>query len=207
MVEEEILINQNNLTWQKRKVNIKDREEKLKQKGMVFWLTGLSGSGKSTIAVEVEKKLFDAGYLVYLLDGDNIRQGLNADLGFSIEDRKENLRRIAQVAALFKDAGFIVITSFISPLSEAREYARRIIGENSFVEVYIKASVEACQRRDPKRLYRKVENKEIGQFTGIDSPYEEPTNPDLIIDTEKCSIVEGTAELISSIKKFQEKNI
>jgi len=207
LVEEEILINQNNLTWQKRKVNIKDREEKLKQKGMVFWLTGLSGSGKSTIAVEVEKKLFDAGYLVYLLDGDNIRQGLNADLGFSIEDRKENLRRIAQVAALFKDAGFIVITSFISPLSEAREYARRIIGENSFVEVYIKASVEACQRRDPKRLYRKVENKEIGQFTGIDSPYEEPTNPDLIIDTEKCSIVEGTAELISSIKKFQEKNI
>ncbi|XMB66893.1 adenylyl-sulfate kinase [Mycoplasmatota bacterium zrk1] len=192
----------NNIKWHSSIVNKTDKEKILKQEGCVIWLTGLSGSGKSTIASEVEKQLTDEGRVVYRLDGDNIRHGLNKDLGFSMEDRKENVRRIAEVAKLFKDAGIITIVSFISPTIELRKIAKDIIGED-FHEVYISASVDDCIQRDPKGLYKKALAGEIKQFTGIDSPYEIPVEPNLIIDTNIESIEESTKILKNYIYKTQ----
>lgn len=168
------------------KVTAEQREKILRQRGLVVWFTGLSGAGKSTIAVEVEKKLADAGYAAYLLDGDNIRQGINADLGFSEGDRNENIRRISEIAALFRDAGMITLVSFISPFRAMRAYARERAGEGNFVEVYVKTSLAVCMERDPKGLYR----KEIPDFTGKDSRYEEPEEPELLLDTERMSVEE-----------------
>lgn len=177
-----------NLVEHKHKVTKEDRQKLLKQNSPVIWLTGLSGSGKSTIANELAIKLQQEGKLAYILDGDNVRMGLNKDLGFSDDDRKENIRRIAEVAKLLSDAGVIVITAFISPFREERENAKEIIGKNNFTEVYVEAPLMVCEDRDPKGLYKKARNGEIPMFTGIDSPYEEPLNADLIISTENNSV-------------------
>ena len=175
-----------NLTWHEGQVSRSDREALLAQHGVTIWLTGLSGSGKSTIAVAAEAALREQGRLTYILDGDNIRQGLNSNLGFSPEDRAENIRRVGEVAALFADAGFIVISAFISPYLSGRERARSA-AENydpgGFHEIHIQADLEECERRDPKGLYKRARKVEIKEFTGISAPYEPPENPELVINT------------------------
>ncbi|MCK4257691.1 MAG: adenylyl-sulfate kinase [Halanaerobiales bacterium] len=188
-----------NVIWHEGKVAYEDRCRLLNQTGLVIWFTGLSGSGKSTIAVEVEKELIKIKKLVYRLDGDNIRCGLNSDLGFSKDDRVENIRRIGEVAALFKDAGLITLVSFISPYRSMREFARKKVGEDNFIEVYVKADLATCINRDPKGLYKKAMSGELKNFTGISSPYEEPENPDLIIDTTKLSIQESVQEVLNML--------
>lgn len=189
-----------NITFHEGKVTCNERFKILGQKGLVVWLTGLSASGKSTIAVEAERQLADLGRAVYRLDGDNIRFGLNSDLGFTEKDRFENIRRIAEVCALFNDAGLIVIASFISPLSSMRQIAREKAGDN-FLEVYVKASVEVCAKRDPKGLYEKALKGEIKDFTGVSAPYEEPEKPEIVLDTEKYSIDECAKRLTEEILK------
>lgn len=172
---------------QEGEVSGKDRERLLKQKPATLWLTGLSGSGKSTLAYEVEKKLIAAGHLCYVLDGDNVRHGLNHDLGFSPQDRSENIRRVAEVARLFNEAGVIVITAFISPYREDREQARKIIGEDRFIEIFLDAPVETCEKRDPKGLYAKARAGLIPEFTGVNAPYEAPEVPAIRIKTGELS--------------------
>lgn len=184
-----------NIKWHSGKIDKAAREELLGQQGMVLWFTGLSASGKSTIAVEVEKELYRQGKASYRLDGDNLRFGLNKDLGFSAEDREENIRRIGEVAALFADAGLITLASFISPYKAGREAARQAAGAENFKEIYVKADVETCAERDPKGLYEKAKNGEIENFTGISAPYEEPENPDLVVDTNSLSL-EQSVELV-----------
>ncbi len=173
-----------NITWHGGAVARADREKLLGQRGVTVWLTGLSAAGKSTIAVILERMLLDRGRLAYRLDGDNVRHGLNKNLGFTTEDRAENIRRIGEVAKLFTDAGAIVIASFISPYRSDRDAVRSLLAPGDFVEVYVKVSVEAAERRDPKGLYKKARAGEIKGFTGIDDPYEEPQTPELLIDTE-----------------------
>ena len=180
-----------NLTWSESVVSRDFREKKIGQRGCVIWLTGLSGSGKSTIARELERTLVSKGTLAYVLDGDNVRHGLCADLGFSSEDRDENIRRVGEVAALFADAGVITIAAFISPFRKARDKARAAAPENAFFEVYLDVSLEVCEKRDPKGLYKKVRDGEISEFTGISSPYEEPETCDLRINTSKMSVTES----------------
>ena len=170
-----------------RFVSQQEKEELLGQKGIVLWMYGLSGSGKSTIAAAVERQLHDQGRFVVILDGDNFRHGLNSDLGFSDEDRKENVRRVAEVAKMFAAQGVITIVSVITPKRALRDQAREIIG-SAFKEIYIKASYETCAQRDPKGLYAKVAAGEIKQFTGKDSGFEEPGSPDLLVDTEISEI-------------------
>ncbi|MBU6180854.1 MAG: adenylyl-sulfate kinase [Verrucomicrobia bacterium] len=160
------------------------KQELLGQSGAVIWMYGLSGSGKSTLANRLERELHAAGRLVKVLDGDNVRTGLNRNLGFSDEDRLENIRRVAEVAKLFADCGIVVIASFITPNNELRRLARGIIGDDDLLEVYVRASYETCAERDPKGLYAKVKAGEVKQFTGRDSGFEEPDRPDLVIDTE-----------------------
>lgn len=184
-----------NIKWHSGEINKAAREKLLGQQGMVLWFTGLSGSGKSTIAVEVEKELYQRGRASYRLDGDNLRFGLNKDLGFTAADREENIRRIGEVAALFADAGLITLASFISPYRSGREAAREAVGAVNFKEIYVKADVETCAQRDPKGLYARAKKGEIKNFTGISAPYEEPENPDLIVDTEKLSL-EESVELV-----------
>lgn len=183
-----------NLVWQEQKVTYEDRCRVLGQKGGVFWLTGLSGSGKSTIAVECERRLNALGYKVYLLDGDNIRHGINADLGFTDADRNENIRRIMHVAHLFADAGIITLVSFITPFAAMRREARDCIGE-PFHEIYVKASLGTCQERDPKGLYQ----KNIANFTGKDSAYEPPTCPELVLDTETLTVSQCADRLMGLV--------
>ncbi len=163
------------------------RQAILGHHGYVVWLTGLSGSGKSTIASLLEKQLISGGYLAYVLDGDNVRHGLNRDLGFTEEDRTENIRRIGEVAALFASAGVIVISSFISPYIAGRHAARQTVGNNMFVEVFLDTPLNECEKRDPKGLYRKARAGEISNFTGVDAPYENPEDPELILETHKLS--------------------
>ena len=189
-----------NIIWHNHKVKKSDREKIKNQKACVIWLTGLSGSGKSTIANELEYKLNKMKYHTYLLDGDNIRSGLNSDLGFSEKDREENIRRISEVAKLFLDAGIITITAFISPFIKDREKARKIIGKD-FIEVFVDTPIEECIRRDPKGLYKKALNGEIENFTGIGSPYEEPTNPEIYIDTTKSDIISSVNLIINYLEK------
>ena len=176
-----------NVVWHDTVITKEDREKRNGHKGVVLWLTGLSGSGKSTIATIIEEKLFDLGCQVYILDGDNIRHGLNGDLGFSPEDREENIRRIGEVAHLFADAGFIAITSFISPYIKDRDRARSLNKEGEFIECFVKAPIEVCEERDPKGLYKKAREGIIKEFTGISAPYEEPKNPELVIETSKMT--------------------
>lgn len=180
---------------------ILSREEKenlLKQKGMVIWMTGLSGSGKSTIAIGLEKKLFEKGILTQVLDGDNVRTGINNNLGFSEEDRIENIRRIAEVSKLFLNCGIVCINCFVSPTLEIRANAKKIIG-NDFVEVFINTPIEECEKRDVKGLYKKARAGEIKDFTGIDAPFEAPTNPDIEIKTVGKTIDESVNELLNHI--------
>ncbi|HUC60459.1 MAG TPA: adenylyl-sulfate kinase [Alphaproteobacteria bacterium] len=169
--------------------------------GAVIWFTGLSGAGKSTLAMEVERRLFLAGYQVYVLDGDNVRRGLNADLGFAPDDRVENIRRVGEVAMLFADAGFIVITAFISPYISDRARARAAAAQGAFHEVYIKADLELCERRDPKGLYKRARAGEIPDFTGVSAPYEPPPAPELTVDTGACSIEESVARVLAYIER------
>ncbi|MEO0794881.1 MAG: adenylyl-sulfate kinase [Verrucomicrobiota bacterium] len=176
-----------------------DRESALKQRSHVFWLFGLSGSGKSTLALALERELFNRGHFAQVLDGDNIRSGLNRDLGFSDEDRLENIRRIAEVAKLFAQAGVVTITSFICPKEELRAMAKEIVGDDDFSDVYVKASYESCQERDPKGLYKKVQAGQVKQFTGKDSGFEEPASPALIIDTETETIAESVERLLAYV--------
>lgn len=159
------------------------KEDLLKQKGMVFWLTGLSGSGKSTLAIQAERHLHDMGQLVKLLDGDNIRSRINSDLGFSMEARKENIRRVSEIARLFRETGIITLCTFICPTHEARKMASDLIGPEHYREIYVQCDLEEAERRDPKGLYKKARAGEIKDFTGIHSPYEIPEQPDLIVDT------------------------
>lgn len=187
------------LTKHEGNVTYEDRCRVLNQRGLVVWFTGLSASGKSTIAVELERRLFEQKKAVYRLDGDNIRYGLNSDLGFSEADRLENLRRIVEVAALMKDAGLIVLVSFISPYRQMREFAREKAGKNGYIEVYVKAELETCALRDPKGLYEKAKRGEIKDFTGISAPYEEPLNPEILIDTDKLTLEESVDKVLEYV--------
>jgi len=191
-----------NVTWHMHKVTRDERESLLKQKGVVLWFTGLPSSGKSTIANEVAYKLHSKGKLSYVLDGDNIRHGLNKNLGFSPEDRNENIRRISEVANLFADAGFITITAFISPYRKYRNFCRGLVGTDRFLEIFVKTSVETCEKRDPKGLYKKARAGEIKGFTGVDAPYEEPENPELILDTDKETIEESVEKVLNKLEKL-----
>ena len=182
-------------------VSTNDREKLLKQRSIVIWLTGLSGSGKSTLGKALEKKLLEDGHAAYLLDGDSLRTGLNKDLGFSINDRNENIRRAGEVCKLFADAGLIVITAFISPLLSQRNSIREKFENGKFVEVYVKASLETCEKRDVKSLYKKARAGEIKDFTGVDSPYEEPVSPEIIIDTDQLSGKDAIEILYNEVKR------
>jgi len=168
-----------------RLLSRREREERLRQRSKVFWLTGLSGSGKSTLAQGLERKLFEAGYFPQVLDGDNIRSGINSNLGFSTADRQENIRRIAEVARLYCHSGIVTICSFISPTRAMRALAKEIIGQDDFLEVHVHAPLEVCETRDVKGLYRKARAGEIKGFTGIDAPYEAPSAPDLFLPTHE----------------------
>ncbi|MEC8824854.1 MAG: adenylyl-sulfate kinase [Verrucomicrobiota bacterium] len=175
------------------------KEELLGQRGAVIWMYGLSGSGKSTLANLLERRLHEQGKMVKVLDGDNVRSGLNSNLGFSDEDRLENIRRVAEVAKLFADSGIVTVTSFITPNNELRDIAREVIGDDDLLEVYVKASFETCAERDPKGLYARVKAGEVKQFTGKDSAFEEPSRPDLIIDTETLSEDDALKQLFSAV--------
>ena len=185
-----------NLIWCDTGVKRQDRERKNYSRARVLWLTGLSGAGKSTIAQELNRRLFQKGYQAYVLDGDNVRHGLNSDLGFSPEDRKENIRRVAEVAQLFVDAGFIVITSFISPYKEDRDKARKIFPAGDFVEVYVKTGISVCEKRDPKGLYAKARQGLIPEFTGVSAPYEAPENPEILVDTENHIVTQSVDQIM-----------
>ena len=189
-----------NLFPHKHFVSAELRKKLTNQKPILIWLTGISGSGKSTIANELEKKLYENNFLSYLLDGDNIRIGLNKDLGFTDDDRKENIRRISEVSRLMLDAGLIVITAFISPFKEERQLAKSLVLEENYFLVHVDCSVEKCEERDVKGLYKKARAGEIKNFTGIDSPYEVPENPNLTVNTEKESVNESVEKIFNAIK-------
>ena len=185
-----------NISWHTSQVERRDREGLVGQRGVTIWLTGLSGSGKSTIAVAAERVLILRGHLAFVLDGDNIRHGLNRNLGFSPEDRSENIRRIGEVSKLFTEAGVIVFSSFISPYRSDRDTARAGMAPGDFVEVYVDASLATCEDRDVKGLYKKARAGEIPEFTGISAPYEAPESPELILDTNRQSVEESVSQLI-----------
>lgn len=189
-----------NITWHGGHVGRADREKLLRQRGACIWLTGLSGSGKSTIAVAAEAELVSRGHLAYVLDGDNVRHGLNKNLGFSPEDRTENIRRIAEVAKLFTDTGVLVFTSFISPYRADRDAARALFAPGDFVEVHVDADVETCEGRDPKGLYKKARAGEIPEFTGISAPYEAPEKPELVIDTARVDVAGSVGLLVAHLE-------
>jgi bifunctional enzyme CysN/CysC len=183
-----------NITRVEHRISTEDREKRNRHKGAVLWFTGLSGAGKSTLAIALEEALFKRGFQAYVLDGDNVRSGLTSDLGFSHEDRTENIRRVGEVAALFANAGVICISAFISPYRADRAIARRAAGEK-FLEVYVAADLATCEHRDPKGLYKKARTGEIRDFTGISAPYEAPENPDIAIDTGKQTVKSSVDEL------------
>ena len=189
-----------NLTRQKLTINKPARSAQKNQKACVLWLTGLSGAGKSTMANAVEQRLHALGRHSYILDGGNLRHGLTKDLGFTTVDRVENVRRIAEVAKLFVDAGLIVLVSVISPFRDGRRMARRMMEEGEFIEVFVDAPLEVCERRDPKGLYRKARAGEIKNFTGIDSPYEPPESPDLVLKTAERSVDELADEVVAYLQ-------
>ena len=190
-----------NITWHGGQVTKEDRQNKNGHKGCVIWFTGLSGSGKSTLAVEVERALFELGAQAYILDGDNVRHGLNKNLGFSPEDREENIRRIGEVAHLFASAGAIALTAFISPYRKGRDAARALLDSGDFVEIHVHADVETCIERDPKGLYKKALSGEIKEFTGVSAPYEAPENPELVVDTAKLTVEEGAQAVLAYLKE------
>ncbi|NQT34745.1 adenylyl-sulfate kinase [bacterium] len=189
--------NATNITWHESHVERSEREKLLNQKGFTIWMTGLPSSGKSTTAFTLEHELMKKGHLAYVLDGDNIRYGLNKNLGFSAEDREENIRRIGEVTRLFADAGVVTITSFISPYRKDRDLARKIHDETGliFIEIFVDTPVEICEERDPKGLYKKARKGEIKGFTGVDDPYESPDNPELVLKTESRSPEQVAGEI------------
>ncbi len=196
-------VNNINIVWHERLLGKSDYYKRNKHLPMVLWFTGLSGSGKSTIAHAVEEALFKTGCYTYILDGDNIRHGLNNDLGFSTADRRENIRRIGEVAKLFVDAGVIVLAAFISPYQEDRERVRALFDPSEFLEIYIKCDLATCETRDPKGLYRKARSGELKQFTGIDSPYEVPHNPELVINTACHSVDDSVQAVLAFVAEHQ----
>ncbi|HNX42413.1 MAG TPA: adenylyl-sulfate kinase [Candidatus Aminicenantes bacterium] len=186
-----------NVVWHEHKVSRQERESLLGQKGVLIWFTGLSASGKSTVANEVASRLHKQGKLTYILDGDNIRHGLNKDLGFSPADREENIRRISEVGKLFADSGVVTLTAFISPYRKDRDFGRSLLEPGRFIEVFVKASIDTCKDRDPKGLYAKALRGEIAEFTGVTAPYEEPLQPEIVLDADVLT-VEEEAEMIVS---------
>ncbi|MCB2294009.1 adenylyl-sulfate kinase [Clostridium algoriphilum] len=188
-----------NLTWHDASVTREHKENLLKQKSKLLWFTGLSGSGKSTVANSLDIILNESGQATYLLDGDNIRLGINSDLGFSLQDRNENIRRIGEIGKLFVDAGLITIACFISPLKANRDMVRAALG-NDFIEVFVDCPLDECEKRDPKNLYKKARAGVIKEFTGISSPYEKPENPEIIINTNELSIDECVDKILEYIK-------
>jgi adenylylsulfate kinase len=190
-----------NITWHHSFITKEDRERLLGQKGVTLWFTGLPQSGKSTLAIEVEKRLFEMGHITYILDGDNIRHGLNKNLGFSPEDREENIRRIGEVANLFRQAGIINMTAFISPYRADRQNARALAKQGEFIEIFCKCSLDVCENRDTKGLYKKARAGEIPEYTGISAPYEEPENPELTVETDQVTVEDGATKIISYLEK------
>jgi adenylylsulfate kinase len=195
-------LEEKNIVWHDTNITKNDRNSLLNQKPCVLWFTGLSGSGKSTIANAVEKKLFNKSRKTYLLDGDNVRHGLNKDLGFLESDRIENIRRIGEVSKLFVDAGLIVLTAFISPFKSDRQIAKSLVGYDEFIEIFIDTPLEICEERDSKGFYKKARSGAIKNFTGIDSPYEKPENPQIHIQTVKNTIEECVDIIINHLIKF-----
>jgi adenylylsulfate kinase len=177
-----------NVVWYERHLTKADYRKRNGHDSKVLWFTGLSGSGKSTLAHRVEERLFQKGWYTYILDGDNVRHGLNGDLGFSEADRRENIRRIGEVSRLFTDAGVVVLAAFISPFQEDRDRVRALLEPGEFVEIYVKCPLSTCEERDPKGLYRKARSGELRDFTGIDSPYQEPQRPELVVDTGELAV-------------------
>ncbi|KIM13288.1 MAG: adenylylsulfate kinase [Sulfurovum sp. FS08-3] len=190
----------NNIVWHKTHLNQEARSKLKNQKPCIVWFTGLSGSGKSTIANALEAKLYQLNHHTYLLDGDNIRHGLNRDLGFDEASRVENIRRIGEVAKLFVDSGVIVLTAFISPFVSDRAIVRSLVEEGEFIEVFIDTPIEVCQQRDPKGLYQKALSGEIKNFTGIDSPYEAPKKPEIHLKTDTITVDEGVNQIVEYLK-------
>ena len=190
-----------NITWHEGHVNLEQRERLLGQHGALIWFTGLPASGKSTTAYTLEHALAERGHLAFVLDGDNVRHGLNKNLGFSAEDRQENIRRIGEVSRLFVDAGMIAATAFISPYRVDRQIARETVGEERFFEVFCDTPLEVCEQRDPKGLYKRARAGEVKGFTGIDDPYEAPENAELVIDTSKVSPQEAAVRLCEMLEK------
>lgn len=193
--------NAENVVWHEGHVDRPWREALLDQKGVVIWFTGLSGSGKSTIAFTVEHALMARDRLTYVLDGDNIRHGLNRNLGFSAQDRKENIRRIGEVSRLFADAGVLTLSSFVSPYRSDRDCVRALLDDGDFLEVFVNTPLEVCEQRDPKGLYKKARAGEIPNFTGISDPYEPPLTPELEIRTAECTAEEAAQQVIDLLKK------
>jgi len=180
--------NEKNIIWHKPSVTVEDRRKLYKYRSCAIWFTGLPSAGKSTLANALSCKLHSFGIMNYVLDGDNIRHGLNKNLGFSSQDRKENIRRIGEVGGLFVDAGLIALMAFISPYREDRQDARAIVKKGEFIEVYVKCGIEECERRDPKGMYKKARTGQIKEFTGVSAVYEEPEKPEIILETDKLSI-------------------
>ena len=189
------------VVWHKTSLNQNHRNKLLKQKPFVLWLTGLSASGKSTLANVVESKMYNLNYKTYLLDGDNVRHGLNNDLGFDEQSRVENIRRIGEVSKLFLDAGIIVITAFISPFKSDRKLVRTLFNEGEFLEVFIDCSLKTCENRDPKGMYIKARNGDIKNFTGISSPYENPENPEIHVINDNISVDEASDQIMNFLIK------
>jgi adenylylsulfate kinase len=195
------MVSGKNIVWHEGKVSKLHRQNMNRHKSAILWFTGLSGSGKSTISVELEKTLYEMGMHTFRLDGDNIRHGLNSDLGFSEKDRNENIRRVGEVSKLMVDAGLMTLTAFISPYKKDREFVRSLMEDGEFIEIYVHASVEACENRDPKGLYKKARDGKIKGFTGIDSPYEVPVDAELFINTESLTINESVLKIVSYLKE------
>jgi len=189
-----------NTTKHQAVVTRRQRQQINQHRSVILWFTGLSGAGKSTLAHEVEKQLYQSGCRTFVLDGDNIRQGLCGDLGFSVADRRENIRRIAEVAHLMLEAGIITLTSFISPFIAERQLARKLVAPEDFIEIYCKCDITVCEQRDVKGLYEKARHGEILQFTGISSPYEPPINPELVIDTGNLSLESSVSQVLSYLE-------
>ncbi|MFD1357892.1 adenylyl-sulfate kinase [Fictibacillus halophilus] len=192
---------QHNTVWHDSSITKEDRRKQNNHSSFVLWFTGLSGSGKSTIANALAKKLYEQNIRNYVLDGDNIRNGLNGDLSFSDEDRTENIRRISEVSKLFVDNGTVVLTAFISPFIQDRERAKEIVSEEEFIEIFVSCPIEECEKRDPKGLYSKARKGEISDFTGIDSPYEEPVSPVLTIQTNEKNVSESVDAILTYLQE------
>ncbi|MGG3450602.1 adenylyl-sulfate kinase [Domibacillus aminovorans] len=189
-----------NIVWHEQSLTKEERRTKSGHHSSVLWFTGLSGSGKSTVANAAARRLFDLGVNTYVLDGDNVRHGLNKDLGFSDEARKENIRRIGEVAKLFVDSGQLVFTAFISPFREDRDTVRALLEDGEFIEVFVECPIEKCEERDPKGLYKKARAGEIPEFTGITSPYEAPDKPELVLNTDQFTVDECVDQLVDYLK-------